>query len=55
MPMLVWQWRAPTRSIATIPLCGALGARRSVTDAQAPPECSRRDLGHVAVLAGATR
>ncbi len=46
LPVLVWQWSAPMRSIATSPHSGGLGLRRWVINAQVPPAYSRRDPEH---------
>lgn len=46
LPVLVWQWSAPMRSIATSPHSGGLGVRRWVMNAQVPPAYSRRDPDH---------
>jgi adenosylcobinamide hydrolase len=43
LPVLVWRWPAPMRSIASSPHGGGLGPRRWVVNAQVPAAYSRRD------------
>ncbi len=46
MPVLVWQWPAPMRTIASGPHNGGIGLRRWVINAQVPPAYARRDPDH---------
>lgn len=46
LPVLVWQWREPMRTIASGPHNGGIGLRRWVVNAQVPPAYARRDPDH---------
>jgi adenosylcobinamide hydrolase len=46
LPVLVWRWPTPMRTIASSPHGGGLGTRRWVMNAQVPPSYARRDPDH---------
>ncbi|HZT65490.1 MAG TPA: adenosylcobinamide amidohydrolase [Acidimicrobiales bacterium] len=46
LPVLVWRWPQPMRSVASTPHGGGIGPRRWVVNAQVPPAYARRDPDH---------
>jgi hypothetical protein len=46
LPVLVWRFGAPMRTVAASPHGGGLGVRRWVLNAQVPAGYSRRDPDH---------
>jgi adenosylcobinamide amidohydrolase len=46
LPVLVWRFPSPLRTIATAPLGGGIGVRRWVINAQVPASYGRRDPEH---------
>ena len=46
LPLLLWRFAAPMRTIASAPHGGGLSLKRWVVNAQVPPSYTRRDPDH---------